>query len=206
MRLGILGGTFDPPHIGHLILAEQARSRLNLDKVLFVPTGDSYFKSQDRKITSPEIRLHLVDLLIASDHNFQLCDVDVKRAGKTYSVDTVMDIKKLFPQAELYFITGVDAFNSIYQWYQVDKFLALTNIICANRPGFALNKTIYNKITTQYGGKKFTWLNLPDINVSSTQCREMEYRGESLKYLVPEKVLDYIISHKLYTNDNSMEN
>lgn len=196
-RLGIMGGTFDPIHNGHLVAAEQASHDLNLDVVVFVPAGSPAFK-QDKHVSSSEDR-HAMALLATSDNpNFLVSRIEVDREGITYTVDTLELLRSHYPNnVELYFITGADAILEIITWHNAERIAELAHLVGATRPGYDLEGA--RKIIAESGiDFKVTYLEVPALAISSSNLRERVLKGESLRYLTPDPVVGYVAKHSLY--------
>jgi nicotinate-nucleotide adenylyltransferase len=194
-RLGILGGTFDPVHLGHLVLAEAAREQLRLDKVLFIPTGHSWRKPE-REITPGEHRLEMVRLAIADNPAFEASSAEIDRPGPTYSDVTLEELHDAHPDAKLYFILGRDALLDLPNWRAPERIVELSTLAVAERAwseadpngdaAVAALRTPIERIT------------MPEIGVSATDLRERVCNGLSIRYLVPEAVRTYISDRGLY--------
>lgn len=187
MKIGILGGTFNPIHIGHLILAEEAREKLQLDKVIFVPAYLPPHKDNS-DIASAQHRYEMVDLAIKTNKHFSVSEIEIKRDGRSYTIDTVNEFKELYPSDELYFIIGSDLLNYLDGWKDLDQVRKLVKFIVATRPGYPLEK-IPAKICT---------LAIRAVDVSAFEVRRCIKQGRSFRYLVPEAVYDYIKKQGLY--------
>jgi nicotinate-nucleotide adenylyltransferase len=191
-KLGIFGGQFDPPHLGHLIEAEFAAEELGLDKLLFIPTGEHPLKSYPG-MASTKDRYEMTRLAIQNNPLFELSDLEVKREGKSYTIDTLNQVKKLYPSKELYLLVGIDNAEIFSKWHRVDEILDMCKVVVLSRmmnDEFVLNPTLLEKITI---------LDSPIIEISSTEIREMVGEGSSIRYLVTESVREYIAGRKLYT-------
>lgn len=197
-RLGILGGTFDPIHIGHLIIAEEARDRLALDAVLFIPAKVSPLKLQGASAPA-EHRCHMVELAIADNPFFYLSRVELERAEPSYTVDTLRALRAFCaPQTELFFIMGVDSLSTLKSWRCPQEILRLARIIAVSRPGFQLDmEALERDVPGVAQGVEL--LTTVWIGVSSTEIRARLERRQSIKYLVPAPVEAYIREQGLYT-------
>lgn len=187
MRIGILGGTFDPIHIGHLILAEEARGILCLDKVIFVPAYIPPHKKQ-RQITPADDRYAMVSRAVKSNPFFEVSDLELKRQGVSYSVETVREIKTLFPKAQIYFIAGSDSLREFSSWKEADLLAGMSKLVIAQRPGYSLQKTFPNTRVIEINA----------FDISSTQLRRRIKNGKSVYYLIPEEARKYILEKQLY--------
>ena len=190
MRLGVMGGTFDPIHHGHLVSASEAAALLDLDEVVFVPTGQPYLKDE-RKVSPPEDRYLMTVIATASNPRFTVSRVDIDRDGPTYTYDTLHDLRQQRPGAELFFITGADALAQILSWKDADKMFDLAHFVGVTRPGHELSDAGLPE-------DRVTLLNVPAMAISSTDCRERTQQGEPVWYLVPDGVVQYIGKYNLY--------
>lgn len=191
MKVGVLGGTFDPIHMGHLLLAEAAREELSLERVLFVPAGHQWRKEQvDRDIAPAEHRLAMVELAIAGNEAFEASAIEVEREGPSYTADTLAALHSEMPEARLWFIVGADALADMPHWHQVDRIFELANVCVAGRPGGNEPGAMFEDRVTR--------LEMPEIEISSTGIRKRVRAGKSVRYMVPDAVVDYIREHRLY--------
>ncbi|MGC1210803.1 MAG: nicotinate-nucleotide adenylyltransferase [Micromonospora sp.] len=190
-RIGIMGGTFDPIHHGHLVAASEVADRFGLDEVIFVPTGQPWQKA-DEAVSSPEDRYLMTVIATASNPRFQVSRVDIDRAGPTYTVDTLRDLHAEYgPKVQLFFITGADALERILSWKEVDRMFELAHFIGVTRPGFELSDKHLPADTVSL-------VQVPAMAISSTDCRARVARGEPVWYLVPDGVVQYIAKRRLY--------
>jgi nicotinate-nucleotide adenylyltransferase len=196
MRLGLMGGTFDPPHYGHLVIAEEARLVFGLDRVDFVTSADPPHK-QGRVITAAEHRFAMTLLSIASNPFFRVSRREIERSGPSYSVDTLLDYRREWPGADLFFITGADAMLEILTWHRADEAVRLCTFIAATRPGYDLTR-MERVLPPDYLARVRT-VSVPGIEISSTDIRERLRAGKSIRYLVAEPVEQYIRTYGLYT-------
>ncbi|WP_265522126.1 nicotinate-nucleotide adenylyltransferase [Oerskovia flava] len=189
-RLGVMGGTFDPIHHGHLVAASEAAARFDLDEVVFVPTGKPSFK-QHTHVTPPEHRYLMTVIATASNPRFTVSRVDIDRPGLTYTVDTLRDLRRLRPEAELFFITGADAIEQILTWKDADELWKMAHFVAVSRPEHQLNVDVLppGAVST---------LEVPALAISSTDCRRRAEAGQPVWYLVPDGVVQYIAKHGLY--------
>ncbi|MCL6549215.1 MAG: nicotinate-nucleotide adenylyltransferase, partial [Alicyclobacillus sp.] len=199
MRLGLIGGTFDPVHYGHLVAAEEARYELGLSKVVFVPAGQPPHKP-DRHISPAFHRVAMVRLALASNPHFELSTMEVERSGPSYTVDTVKEFRYLYDRAEIWFITGADAVLEILAWYRAEELFRLCRVVAAARPGYSLNGLSERLAPLGDLRERIDVLKVPGVAVSSTEIRERVKAGKPIKYLLPEAVEEYITLHKLYLN------
>ena len=190
VRLGVMGGTFDPIHLGHLVAASEVAHLFALDEVVFVPTGEPWQKS-DRAVTDPETRFLMTAIATADDPRFTVSRVDIERAGPTYTVDTLRDLAAQHPGAELFFITGADALASIMTWRDPDDVLALAHLVAVTRPGHDLD-------AAHLPPGAATVVEIPALAISSTDCRERVAAGAPITYLVPAGVERFIAETGLY--------
>ncbi len=191
-RVGIMGGTFDPIHHGHLVAASEVAAAYDLDEVVFVPTGRPWQKS-DREVSPAEHRYLMSVIATASNPRFWVSRVDIDRAGPTYAVDTVADITEQRPEAELFFVTGADALAQILSWKDADRLLARPDLhfVGVTRPGYEL--------TAQHlPTAPVTLLEVPALAISSSDVRGRVAAGRPVWYLVPDGVVQYIGKHGLY--------
>jgi nicotinate-nucleotide adenylyltransferase len=189
-RLGVMGGTFDPIHNGHLVAASEVAARFGLDEVVFVPTGQPTFK-QDQDVTAPEHRYLMTVIATASNPRFTVSRVDVDRSGVTYTVDTLRDLKNERPDAELFFITGADAIAQILTWKDAEELFSMAQFVAVTRPGHALS-------IDGLPGDRVHVLEVPALAISSTDVRARERAGQPVWYLVPDGVVQHIAKHRLY--------
>ena len=191
-RVGVMGGTFDPIHHGHLVAASEVQSRLGLDEVVFVPTGEPWQKS-DKQVSPAEHRYLMTVVATASNPRFTVSRVDIDRPGNTYTVDTLRDIRARRPHSELFFITGADALGQILTWKDVEELWDLAHFVGVTRPGYALaDLGLEDDISL---------MEIPAMDISSTDCRNRVARGRPVWYLVPDGVVQYINKHHLYDTE-----
>ena len=184
-RLGIMGGTFDPPHLGHLACAEEALEAANLDAVLFVPTGRPAFK-QDRLVTAGEVRLAMVAAAVAGNPAFAVSALEVERPGVTYAVDTLRELREELPGVELVFIVGADAALTLPRWRKSAELAHLAAFAAATRPGFELGEQALRDLREHgFDVRPFA---VPGLDISSSALRRRVYSGRTIRYLVPEAV------------------
>ena len=201
-RLGIMGGTFDPIHNGHLVAAEQAFGDLELDVVVFMPAGSPAFK-QDKKVTSKEDRFAMTLLATSNNPHFLASRFEVDREGITYTAETLRRLRAHYPDnVEFYFITGADAINEIVTWTDAANIARLAHLVGATRPGYDLDKAWE---TIDASGLDFdvTYLSVPALAISSSYLRQRVGASQSLRYLVPNSVAGYIQKKGLYGSDPS---
>ena len=193
-RLGVMGGTFDPIHHGHLVAASEVQARFALDEVVFVPTGQPWQKA-DRKVSQAEDRYLMTTIATASNPRFSVSRVDIERGGPTYTVDTLRDIRALRgDDVELFFITGADALSQILTWKGADQLWDLAQFVGVSRPGVPLGESDIAHLPED----KVTLLEVPALSISSTACRERVRTGLPIWYLVPDGIVQYIAKRGLY--------
>ncbi|MFA4028841.1 MAG: hypothetical protein GDYSWBUE_001123 [Candidatus Fervidibacterota bacterium] len=195
-RLGIMGGTFDPIHMAHLLAAEEARFRFNLDKVVFVPCGVPVHK-KPYEVTPAEHRYAMVLLATTGNPHFEVSRIEIERQGPSYAIDTVRAFKRLYGNGvTLFFITGADAVLEILTWRDADKLVELCRFIAVTRPGYDLSKL--EEVLGERYASAIDVLHIPEMDISSTKIRERVRNGEPIRYMVPDAVYDYIMRHGLY--------
>jgi nicotinate-nucleotide adenylyltransferase len=187
-RIGVMGGTFDPIHHGHLVAASEVAKSYDLDEVVFVPTGEPYRKSA---VSSAEHRYLMTVIATASNPMFTVSRVDIDRPGPTYTIDTLEDLRAERPDAQLVFISGADAVAQIVEWKDHDELFALAHFVAVTRPGHDLS-------VTGLPERDVSLLEVPALAISSTDCRDRVRRGFPVWYLVPDGVVQYISKHHLY--------
>lgn len=187
MRIGILGGTFNPIHIGHLILAEEALSKLSLDKLVFVPTYIPPHKNVEGDI-KPQHRVKMVELAIEDNPVFEVSTFEIESKKKSYSIDTLKEFRKIYGDAQLFFITGSDLLKDLFSWKNVNDIFKISKFIVANRAGYPVTEV----------PKEVDRVVITPIEVSSEDIRKRLKEGRSIRYLVPEKVRQYITERGLY--------
>lgn len=198
-KVGILGGTFDPIHVAHLILAENAWQQFQLDTVLIMPSGDPPHKAE-REITAANHRIRMLQLAIDDNKHFKLSTVEVERAGKTYTAETLSELCKYNPDCEYYFIIGADSLFQLEKWYQPEVIMSHAVLLTAVRDEMETaqveEKILY--LQERYGARIYL-LHTPNMSISSSMIRERIVCRESIKYLVPKDVEKYIYQNKLYS-------
>ncbi|UER54746.1 nicotinate-nucleotide adenylyltransferase [Kineosporiaceae bacterium SCSIO 59966] len=193
MRLGVMGGTFDPIHHGHLVAASEVASEFDLDEVVFVPTGRPWQKDA-REVSPAEHRYLMTVIATASNPRFTVSRVDIDRPGPTYTIHTLRDLHAERPDAELFFITGADALAQILSWKDVEELWSLAHFVGVTRPGHVLSGTGLPE-------DGVSLLEVPAMAISSTDCRARVAAGEPVWYLVPDGVVQYIAKYHLYRDD-----
>jgi nicotinate-nucleotide adenylyltransferase len=192
-RVGIMGGTFDPVHHGHLVAASEVQARFELDEVIFVPTGQPWQKTH-QTVSPAEDRYLMTVIATASNPRFSVSRVDIDRGGVTYTIDTLRDLHTLHENAELFFITGADALEQILTWRQADELFDLAHFVGVTRPGYDLDD---HHLPTG----SVSLIEVPAMAISSTACRARVAAGEPVWYLVPDGVVQYISKRRLYVSD-----
>lgn len=197
-RIGIMGGTFDPIHIGHLVTAEAVRNEYGLDKVLFIPAATPPHK-QNQKVTPAIHRYIMTAMATYSNPHFHVSSIELDRPGPSYTIDTIYElIDKFGPQVEIYFITGADAIQEIPTWDRIEELLGLCQFIAATRQGCVPSVDNIKEHFGELGGRRIHRLNTPELEISSTDIRSRIKKGFSIKYIVPESVENYILKEGLY--------
>lgn len=194
-RLGVMGGTFDPIHHGHLVAASEVQSVFDLDEVIFVPTGRPWQK-EGSQISDPEHRYLMTVVATAANPRFTVSRVDIERPGQTYTIDTLRDLKQQFPNDDLFFITGADALTNILTWKNHEEIFELAHFVGVTRPGHQLQ-------SDGLPADKVTLIEVPAMAISSTDCRTRVASGIPVWYLVPDGVVQYINKYALYTGSDS---
>jgi nicotinate-nucleotide adenylyltransferase len=220
MRLGILGGAFNPIHYGHLRTAEEVLESLNLDTILFIPSGRPPFDKPD--IVGAEHRYNMVRMAIRDNPHFRISDIEIRRRGKSYTVDTLKRLRGEFKDAEFNLILGIDAFLDLPKWKKPEEIMNHADIVIISRPGFrfvdlvsspylkGIQKKTLREIDSNkrimllqsiFTGKKVILCSVTGLAISASHIRELIREGRSIKYLLPDSVKSYIISNKLYMHD-----
>ncbi|MBI5408860.1 MAG: nicotinate (nicotinamide) nucleotide adenylyltransferase [Nitrospirae bacterium] len=220
MKIGVYGGTFNPIHYGHLRTAEEVFEKLSLDKVLFIPAGRT-------PLAKPELvkaghRYSMVKLAAADNPHFEISDVEIKTGGKSFTVDTIRKLGRLYAGSELFFILGLDAFLDLPNWKQPDELLNLTNVVVISRPRWSFTGLLSSPYLKSVSGRALKELDnkkrdlvpfdisekkkgflcrVTGLDISASNIRNLIMSGESVRYLLPDSVENYIISHKLYKKE-----
>lgn len=189
-RVGVMGGTFDPIHHGHLVAASEVAARFDLDEVVFVPTGQPSFK-QGQDVSPAEHRYLMTVIATASNPRFTTSRVDIDRPGLTYTVDTLRDLRSQRPDADLFFITGADAIEQIATWKNAPELWEMAHFVAVTRPGHVLS-------VAGLPSEHVSLLEIPALSISSTDCRARARAGDPVWYLVPDGVVQYIAKYRLY--------
>jgi len=197
VRLGVMGGTFDPIHHGHLVAASEVARVFDLDEVIFVPTGRPWQKTE-RVVSEPEHRYLMTVIATASNPRFTVSRVDIDRPGFTYTIDTLGELSQQRPGAELFFITGADALQQIIEWKDSDELFSLAHFVGVTRPGHRLSGA-------GLPADRVSLVEVPAMAISSTDCRTRVAKGEPVWYLVPDGVVQYIAKYNLYRQMDGLE-
>lgn len=190
-KFGILGGTFNPPHQGHLIVAEQVKDQLGLDKILFMPTAEPPHSSIQKKTISSDLRVQMLDLALMNNSDFELESYEVGQGGKNYTFNTMKALTDLYPGVEFYFIVGGDMIADLESWYRIEELVELVQFVGIERPGFVAE--------TEY---PIIMVDTTITDISSSVIRDKVSKECSIKYLVPTAVKEYIETEGLYRYDN----
>ncbi|HCA43492.1 MAG TPA: nicotinate (nicotinamide) nucleotide adenylyltransferase [Bacteroidetes bacterium] len=196
-RIGIFGGTFNPPHIGHSIIADDVREQMHLDKILFIPSGVHPLKEASPDMASAKQRYEMAKLAFGNDKNFEVSDIEIKNTSeKSYTVDTLIKLKELYKKdfVNLYLILSTDNLIEFPKWKNPEKLFLLSEVICVNRPGYYINE-----VKSEYS-QRVKYLNVLNLEISSTIIREHIRFKKSIKYLVHPEVENYIYKNKIYQN------
>ena len=197
-RIGVLGGTFDPIHLGHLVVGEEARDRLDLDHLVFMPAGSPRLK-EHAPLASAIQRLEMVRLAVGEGDDSEISSQEVVREGSTYTVDTIAELRQQYAESDqIYFMVGMDALEQFDRWKEPDRLLQMCNLVVVNRVGH--QRIDVNDFVGRFpqAGAGLTLLTVPRLEISSTDIRNRVRDGRSIKYLTPEPVVDYIEREGLY--------
>jgi nicotinate-nucleotide adenylyltransferase len=198
LRLGIMGGTFDPVHFGHLVTAEEALVQFNLDKVVFMPTGRPVRKTH-RHVSSAEDRYLMTVIATASNPDFAVSRMEIDRPGATYTVDTMVQLREQYgPRSDLFFISGADAVHEILTWKDAERFAQLCTFIAATRPGFVVDPSLLTPGAPGVVRPKVELMAVPALAISSSDIRARVAARQPVRYLLPEAVATYIKKNGLY--------
>ena len=196
MRLGILGGTFNPPHLGHLVCAQEAYLQLRLDRVILIPARIPPHKPIEHE-PGAEHRLELCRRAVQGDRRFAVSDLEICRSGLSYTVDTLTELHSQAPDNELFLIVGGDVAAGLRDWHEPERVLSLASLAVAKRRGTS-RAAVDAALHSLRGGERAEFFRMPRIGVSSTMIRRRVRAGEPIKYIVPDPVADYIDRHRLY--------
>lgn len=191
-KVGILGGTFNPPHLGHLIMAEQVKDQLDLDKIFFMPTAEPPHASVTKTTIASDVRVHMLELATMDNPDFEIERFEVDQGGKNYTYNTMKALIELYPTVDFYFVVGADMIADMPTWYKIDELVQLVQFVGVNRPGY-LGETDYPIIM----------VDIPSTDISSSNIRKKVAQDCSIKYLVPEDVRNYIALEGLYQDDET---
>ena len=198
MNLGVLGGTFDPIHLGHLLVAEEARSRLKMARVLFMPAGVPWLRAE-QLISPSHHRLAMVRLAVANNPNLEASALEIERPGDTYTVDTLEELRRrLGQETAIYFILGRDSVSQLPRWREPKRLLELCHLVIVDRPGHLDVDLSALDETTPGASQRLTRLGGPLVGISGTEIRKRVAQGLTIRYWVPEAVEEYIYRHGLY--------
>lgn len=194
-QIAILGGTFDPIHIGHLAIAEEVRWHLDA-RIFFVPAARQPLKTHPHTAMGVD-RLAMVRLATASNPAFEVCDLEIRRGGRSYTIDTVTTLRKEYPAAGFTFLAGADVVAALHQWHEIEKLLGLCRFLIVTRPGYEIDlDDLFTKVPAARG--RVTTLVGPALDISASALRERFDRGAPVRYQIPDAVLEYIEAHGLY--------
>ena len=198
-RIGIMGGTFNPIHTGHLIIAQQTLTRLKLDKIWFMPAGNPPHK--DTPVIDGELRRRMVELAIEGNSDFELFDYELKKTRPSYSAMTMTELDEAYPENEFYFIMGADSLMDFHKWYHPEVICAHTKLVCADRNNISddMLEAEKKRLETDLGATIYL-IDTPQIEISSSDIRDrLKDKPSSVRYMLPEKVYDFIIRNHLYS-------
>ncbi len=200
-KVGILGGTFNPIHMAHLILAETALEMAGLDEVLFIPTGCSYMKDSDEILPAKD-RIRMTGMAIEDNPNFALSTIETEREGDSYTCDTILELKKRYPEQEYYLILGADSLFMMEKWKDPETIFKNCTILAAVRGDKKMDAMEEKaaELKEKYGAN-ITLLTMDPVEISSSLVREKIAAGKSVRYMLPEKVREYILKNKLYLSE-----
>ncbi|MDZ7884841.1 MAG: nicotinate-nucleotide adenylyltransferase [Mycobacterium sp.] len=196
--MGVMGGTFDPVHHGHLVAASEVADQFELDEVVFVPTGQPWQK-RDRHVSAAEDRYLMTVIATVANPRFSVSRVDIDRGGATYTTDTLRDLAAQNPDTDLYFITGADALASILSWQNWEELFSLARFVGVSRPGYELDGEHIATAIKELPENALTLVEVPALAISSSDCRLRAQQSRSIWYLVPDGVVQYVSKRKLYT-------
>ena len=197
-KIGIMGGTFNPIHMGHLLMAQYAKEYADLDAVIFIPAGCPYMKDRGTLIEG-QIRLQMVQMAIEGSDAYFASDIEIKRSGNTYTYETLQELSKIFPHADFYFILGADSLFGLEHWIYPEKILKNCTLIAAARNGSGMD-ALENKrreLIDRFGGE-ILLMDFPTVDISSTLIRKRIKNGKSVRYMMPDNLVDYIKANGLY--------
>lgn len=200
-KVGIMGGTFDPPHIGHLISAEYTAAELELDCVMFIPTGFKAYKSAENAASAAD-RYAMTAAATASNERFDISDIEVKNTSINYTSDTLEKMHGIYPGTHFYFIVGADSLDYMDEWHEPEKLFRLCTVAAVGRPGFDTARiSAKSELLKRRFDADIIYIDMPQIDISSTEIKNRVRAGKSIKYMVPECVEEYIQIKRLYLNN-----
>lgn len=200
-KIGVLGGTFNPIHMGHLLMAEYAREAVGLDVVVLMPTGRSYMKA-NTNVLSGDRRLEMIKLCMEDNPKLVTSDMEIRRAGNTYTYETLLQLKKMCPTSEFYFIVGADSLFSMERWVKPEVIFGNCTVLAAGRGNASSKEMLSKKLELEERfGAKIILMDFPQIDISSTTIRENVRNNRSIRYMVHDKVWKYIRDNQLYQAD-----
>lgn len=199
-KIGIMGGTFNPIHFGHLVTAEEAYHQFGLERVVFMPSGSPPHK-EERKVVSAEDRYLMTVIATAGNSHFAVSRLEIERSGPSYTINTVKELHTSNPEWDIFFVTGADAILEILTWKDPEKIVEYSSFIAATRPGYSLKK--FREVLRRETGlekleERVHFMEIPALAISSTSIRERVLQEKSIKYLLPDGVADYIYESGLY--------
>ncbi len=198
MKIGVLGGTFDPVHLGHIKMAEEAREALGLAEVILVPAGQPMSKAADR-VTPPEQRARMLRLAVAGKPHLKVSDMEIERPGPSYTVDTIAALKKRYGgKAEIYFILGYDSLAQLPEWHEPGRIIEMCTLVAVPRPGYLRPRLAALEKSLPGISQKVVFLDKPRLDISGTAIREKVRKHEAIDQIVPRLVGEYIRKHGLY--------
>ncbi|HEY2260489.1 MAG TPA: nicotinate-nucleotide adenylyltransferase [Solirubrobacteraceae bacterium] len=201
MRIGILGGTFNPPHLGHLVAGQEAYRELELDRVMLIPARIPPHKPVEHE-PGPSHRLALCRLAVEDDERFEVSELELERDGPSYTVDTLQQLSSKAPNNELFLVVGGDIAAGLPSWHRPDRVLELASLAIAKRRG-TTRDSVQEALATLPGGDRARYFSMPRIGVSSTMIRQRVAAMQPIRYLVPDRVVEYIERHELYGGSSS---
>lgn len=200
-KIGVMGGTFDPIHHGHLVTADEARSQFGLSEVIFIPNRHPPLKDPG-EVSEPEHRYLMTLLATVTNMYFTVSRIEIERPGPSYTIDTIRNLLRTYPGEDLYYITGADALRQILhgEWHETERLLGLCQFIAASRPGYYVDSSVWMSANHRLGERlrNVHTMEIPALAISSTDIRARVQNGRPIKYLVPEPVEEYIAKHRLY--------
>lgn len=205
-KIGIMGGTFNPIHFGHLLLAETAYEQFGLDEIMIMPTKNTYYKKMPHHVTQ-EQRLDMIRLAIEDNPHFYLSLEEINREGTTYTVETLQNLTKAYPNNEYYFIVGADSLYHMESWYQPEEIFKMATIVVAGRGGASVSalESQIEYLENKFDDARIEKLYSPIMEISSSGIRKRVMQGNSIRYLLPQQVVDYIEEHRVYLPEGAEE-